>query len=343
MALEPEIRNWHQPDIHADRRPFLMARHRVKSALRVWFEAEGFLEVECGALQVSPGNETHLQAFATVYEGYEGARPFYLHTSPEFSCKKLLAAGETQIVDFARVWRNGETGPLHSPEFTMVEWYLAGADLRAVMEDCTAMCRVAVDRLERSELIWRDDVCDPHMEPEYLSLCEAFQRYTRIDLESVLEDREAFAAAARAAGISFSVDASWSDIFSAVLVSKVEHRLGQGRLTFLHSYPVCEAALARPQPDDPRFAERFELYACGVELANGFGELTDPVEQRRRFEADMDLKEQIYGVRYPLDEQFLLALETMPDASGVALGFERLVMLSAGARRIEDVIWTPFG
>ena len=115
-----------------------------------------------------------------------------------------------------------------------------------------------------------------------------------------------------------------------------------GKITFLHSYPVCEAALARPKADDPRWAERFEMYVCGVELANGFGELTDPVEQRRRFEADMSLKMELYGERYPIDENFLAALSHMPEASGVALGFDRLVMLASGARHINDVLWTPF-
>ena len=332
---------WWDKEAHADRRPFLLARGRVKSALQGWFAGEGFLDVECGALQVSPGNETHLAAFETRYEGFEGARSLYLHTSPEFSCKKLLAAGETKIVDFARVWRNGEIGPLHAPEFTMVEWYRAHEGLRTVMGDCAELVRTALDAVERDRLAWRDKICDANAAPEYLSCVEALERYAGIDLEAVLEDRDAFASAAQAAGIQFSNGASWSDIFSAVLVARVEKELGQQRLTFLYDYPICEAALARPRPDNPRFAERFELYACGVELANGFGELTDAVEQRKRFEADMKLKQQIYDVRYPLDEDFLAALEHMPDASGVALGFERLVMLAAGARTINDVIWTP--
>ncbi|MCA8902607.1 MAG: EF-P lysine aminoacylase GenX [Hyphomonas sp.] len=333
---------WWQKAIHADRRPFLLARGAVRRALSAWFEAEGFLEVECAALQVSPGNETHLHAFATEFRTDDGAvSPLYLHTSPEFAAKKLLAAGETRIVDFARVFRNREAGPLHSPEFTMVEWYRTGADLGRIMADSVALCREAMKASGRAEFSWKGMTCDPMAEAEHLTLFEAFERYAGIDLEALLDDRAGFLAAARNAGIGVVDDASWSDIFSAVLVSKIEPRLGEGRLTLLQRYPVCEAALARACPDDKRFAERFELYACGVELANGFHELTDPVEQRARFEADMALKQDLYGETYPIDEDFLAALAQMPDASGVALGFDRLVVLAAGARSIRDVIWTP--
>ena len=333
---------WWHPDRHADRRPFLLMRGRVRRALSAWFAAGGFLEVECGALQVSPGNETHLHAFATEFRGDDGAsQPLYLHTSPEFSCKKLLAAGETRIVDFARVFRNREHGALHAPEFTMIEWYRTGAGLEEVMQDAVALCRAALSATGRDALVWRDRRCDPAEPPEYLTLVDAFARYTGIDLDGLLEDDEAFRDAARSIGVGVADAASWSDVFSAVLVARIEPRLGEGRLTLLHRYPVCEAALARACPDDPRYAERFELYACGVELANGFHELTDAAEQRQRFEADMALKETLYGERYPIDEDFLEALAQMPDASGVAMGFDRLVILAAGARAISDVQWTP--
>ncbi len=339
--MNPPQTPWWHPDSHADRRPFLLARGRIRAALHGWFEGQGFTEVECGQLQVSPGNETHLHAFATQQLTEHGAaRQMYLHTSPEFASKKLLAAGETRIVDFARVFRNRETGPLHAPEFTMVEWYRAGASLVDVMADTAQLARVAA-RTGQGHLSWRGRLCDPKAAPEYLTLHDAFARYCQIDLTAVLEDRDAFAAAARRLGLAPRADDQWTDIFSSVLVSHIEPKLGEDRLTFLHRYPVCEAALARAAPDDPRFAERFELYACGVELANGFCELTDAEEQRRRFEADMALKQNLYGERYPLDEDFLAALELMPDASGVALGFDRLVMLASGARHIKDVQWTP--
>ncbi len=337
---------WWRPDIHADRKPFLAARGRILTAIRRWFEAEGFVEVDCGALQVSPGNETHLHAFATNIIHPDGSsEPRYLHTSPEFACKKLLAAGETRIFSLVHCFRNRERTALHAPEFTMLEWYRANEPYERIIADTVELLRIAA-RVTGGALSWRGVVCDPLVEPERLSVAEAFSRHAAIDLLATLKaagaDREKLASQARAQGIAFAADDSWSDIFSRILVERVEPRLGQGRPTVLFEYPAVEAALARVSPRDPRIAERFELYASGVELANGFGELTDPVEQRRRFEADMALKQKLYGERYPIDEAFLEALRHMPEASGVALGLDRLVMLATGASRIDQVIWTPF-
>ncbi len=336
-----------QPDIHADRRPALLTRGRIRAALRRWFEAQGFIEVETAILQLSPGNETHLHGFATTLIDDTGtSHPYFLHTSPEFAAKKLLAAGERRIFDFARVFRNRERTALHHPEFTMLEWYRAGEDYEALMQDCAALLAEAARAAGTVLLRWREVEADPFAEPERLTLADAFACHAGIDLMVTIAadgttDREALAAQALAAGIRLAEDDSWSDIFSRILSEKVEPHLGRGRATILCEYPISEAALARPKPGDPRVAERFELYACGVELANAFGELTDPAEQRRRFEADMDEKQRIYGERYPIDEDFLAALAVMPQASGIALGFDRLVMLCTGARRIEDVLWTP--
>lgn len=336
-----------QPDIHADRQPALRARGRIKAALRNWFEARDFVEVEAAILQISPGNETHLHGFATTLIDDAGAsHPYYLHTSPEFAAKKLLAAGERRIFDFARVFRNRERTALHHPEFTMLEWYRAGEGYEALMADCAAVLGEAARAAGTTLLKWRGVSVDPFAEPERLTLQEAFSRHAGIDLlETVAADgtadRAALATAAAAIGIRLADDDSWSDIFSRILSERIEPHLGRDRATILCDYPISEAALARPKPGDPRVAERFELYACGVELANAFGELTDPAEQRRRFEMDMDEKARIYGERYPLDEDFLAALAHMPQASGIALGFDRLVMLCTGARRIEDVLWTP--
>ena len=343
----PEPLPWWSPARHADRRPLLLTRNRIQAGVRRWLEAEGFVEVDPAALQVSPGNEAHLHGFATEAIGTDGqARQMYLHTSPEFAMKKLLAAGETRIAAFAHVWRNRERGPLHSPEFTMLEWYRAGEPYEALMGDCAAMLRLAATAAGATQLQYRQHRCDPFAEPERLSVSEAFQHYAKIDLLATLSadgtpDAAALAQQMHANGLRVAVDDTWSDMLSRVLVQSVEPHLGHGRPTILDRYPAAEAALARRTPDDPRLAERFELYACGVELANGFGELTNPAEQRLRFEAEMAEKQRVYGERYPLDEDFLSALAWMPAASGIALGFDRLVMLATGAPRLDDVLWTP--
>jgi lysyl-tRNA synthetase class 2 len=333
------------PRRHADRRPFLVARNRIVAALRGWFEGQGFIEVEPAALQVSPGNETHLHAFATDLVSPAGMRVRrYLHTSPEFAMKKLLAAGETRIFAFSRVFRNREAGALHAPEFTMLEWYRTGEAYAAVMADCGAILAEAARAIAAGDLRWRGRNADPQAAPATLTVEDAFRRFAGVDLAATLAseaDRAALAEAATGIGIRLAPDDTWSDIFSRILVEKVEPELGLGRATLLTDYPAVEAALARRKPEDARLAERFELYACGVELANGFGELTDPAEQRRRFELEMAEKERIHGERYPLDQDFLAALAEMPEAGGVALGLDRLVMLLTGAPRIDLVQWTP--
>ena len=335
------------PDRHRDRRPALLARGRIKRALRGWFEDQGYIEVECGALCTSPGNEAHLHAFETQLRATSGeGRTVYLHTSPEFAAKKLLAAGEQRIFEFARVFRNRERSALHAPEFTMLEWYLVGASYEAAMVDTIELVRLAAATLGVREFEFRKLVCDPFAAVQTLTVAEAFSRFAGIDLLASLGsqgegNRTVLAQLATQAGHTVAGDDSWADIFSKLLVGCIEPRLGRARLTLLCEYPRCEAALARPSPGDPRVAERFELYACGVELANGFGELTDATEQRQRFELEMAEKNRIYGERYPLDEDFLTALQYLPPASGVALGFDRLCMLATRARSLDDVIWTP--
>ena len=340
---------WH-PSRHADRRPLLLARGRIKAAIRRWLEGEGFVEVETGCLQMSPGNEAHLHAFATEWRSEAGARyPFYLHTSPEFACKKLLAAGETRIFTFAPVFRNGERSALHAPEFTMLEWYRAGAPYTTLMADCAQMLRIAADvgGLDRWE--FRGRSARPTLAPVRSSMDALFQRHAGIrllddTLPGGCPDRDALAREAGRIGVRVAADDTWSDLFSRILVGRIEPALGgepDAAPVIVDAYPTHEAALARPSPTDPRVAERFELYACGVELANAFGELVDPVEQRRRLVAEMDEKERIYGERYPIDEDFLAALRHMPAASGCALGFDRLVMLATGATHVDQVLWTP--
>jgi lysyl-tRNA synthetase class 2 len=334
---------------HADRRPRLAARARIVAALRRWFDAEGFVEVDPAALQVSPGNEAHLHAFATALVAPDGsAQPLYLHTSPEFAMKKLVAAGERRIFALTHVFRNRERGALHAPEFAMLEWYRAGEPLEALVADCAQLLALAAREAGAERLRFRGREADPVAPPERLSLRKAFLAYAGIELFASLPtegrgppDRDLLARQAAEIGLRVAADDSWSDVFSRILSDRVEPRLGLGRPTFLSDYPVSEAALARVSPRDPRVAERFELYACGVELANAFGELTDPAEQRRRFEAEAAVKRRVYGEMNPIDEDFLAALSKMPETSGVALGFDRLVMLACGAERVEDVQWTP--
>ena len=337
---------WWDPQTHADRRALLALRGRIKAAVRAYFETEDFTEVECGALAVSPGNEAHLHAFETEWTGPDSSRQtLYLHTSPEFAAKKLLAAGEEKIFEFARVFRNRERGRLHAPEFTMLEWYRAHVDYRVVIADTLALVKLAAG-IAGKTLTWLDRSCDAFAEPEWLTVGDAFRIHAGIELLDTLSpdgagDRDRLATRAKRAGFEVAEDDSWADIFSKVLTARVEAKLGLSQPTILYEYPRAEAALARAKPGDAKVAERFELYACGVELANGFGELTDPQEQRSRFIAEMDEKERVYGARYPLDEEFLAALAQMPPASGVALGFDRLVMLASGAPNIDSVLWTP--
>jgi elongation factor P--(R)-beta-lysine ligase len=345
MAAIDSPSPWWSAARHIDRRPFLAARNAITKAIRAWFDEQGFIEVETGILQVSPGNETHLHAPRTELRDSAGAAVTrYLRTSPEFAAKKLLAAGEAKIFEFARVFRDRERGDLHLPEFTMLEWYRASEPYEAVMADSIVVIAHAAQATGIGHFSFRGRTADPFAEPELLTVAAAFDRFAGIDLLATVRDGsgERTALADAASGkVRIAEDDSWSDIFSKVLVEHIEPQLGQGQLTVLFEYPAPEAALARTKLSDPRVAERFEIYACGVELANGFGELTDAEEQRRRFTQAMDEKQRRYGERYPLDEDFLAAVALMPQASGVALGFDRLAMLASGAAKIDQVVWTP--
>jgi len=373
---------WWRPDRLAARRGNLAARGRILGAARAFFAAEGFVEVETPALQVSPGLEPHLQAFATkLNDPRDGqVKPRYLHTSPEFAMKKLLAGGLTQIWQLAHVFRDRERGAAHHPEFAMLEWYRVGAMYKDLMADCEALLRAAqtaaadlapaptptLPRLRRRErigarhlppplagegrgggLTWRGKACDAHRPFEHLSVAEAFLRHTTIDILATAPnpakpDLALLAAAAERIGIAPHPGDDWEDFYFRIFLDRIEPNLGVGVPTILYDYPVSMAALSRRKPDDPRLAERFELYVCGLELANAFQELTDPAEQRARFLADQARKQALYGETYPIDEDFLAALEHgLPECAGIALGFDRLVMLCTGASHIEDVLWAP--
>jgi lysyl-tRNA synthetase class 2 len=346
---------WWHPDTLARRRPALDARRAAVKGVRAYFQAEGFLDVETPALQVSPGIERHIRSFATRLHGpldEPGAERF-LHTSPEFAMKKLLAGGLEKIVQICPVYRDGERSAVHHPAFTMIEWYRAHADYTAVMEDSVrvmrAVAKAAHRALETDGLLrWRDSTCDPEAAPERLTVQEAFYRHAGIDLLATVDDPESplppaapLAAAARSQGVAVRATDTWEDVFFRVMLDRIEPHLGHGRLTILCDYPAALAALARRKPADRRVAERFELYACGVELANAFSELTDAVEQRARFLHDQAMHERLYGRAPPLDEDFLAALPFLPPCAGAALGFDRALMLAVGAADITEVLWAP--
>lgn len=342
---------WWHPERFAVKRAALRVRQKAMRAIRDYFGGEDFAEVETPILQISPGNETHLHAFRTRFRDPHGDRAagqdFYLHTSPEFTMKKLLVAGEPRIFQFARVFRNAESSSRHHPEFTMLEWYRAGGSIKDIQQDCVQLVRAAATAADRKIFQAYGMACDPFAPWENLTVVDAFQRYCGIDLMAAIDDDRApsaapLAAAAKTQAIRVAEDDSWDDIFFRIMGEKIEPFLGKDRPTFLCDYPVSMAALSRPKSDNPRLAERFELYICGLELANAFGELTDAEEQLRRFTADMEMKERLYGERYPIDADFIAALRFgMPEACGIALGVDRLMMLCAGTEQIADVLWAP--
>jgi elongation factor P--(R)-beta-lysine ligase len=340
---------WWRPERFALRRRRLEQRALILSAVRGFFAEHGFVEVETPALQVSPGLEPHLKALATdLDDSRDGSRQRrYLHTSPEFAMKKLLVAGLPQIWQVAHVFRDGERGPTHHPEFAMLEWYRAGAGWRDLIPDCIGLLGAAVAAAGAEALTWRGHTADPHKPWREISVADAFARYCGIDIlatapDPLAPDRERLAAEACRIGIEPHPGDDWEALYFRIFLDRVEPCLGIGAPCVLYDFPASMAALARRDPSDPRVAQRFELYVCGLELANAFGELTDPAEQRSRFLADQARKQALYGETYPIDEDFLAALEAgMPPAAGIALGFDRLVMLATGAADIEEVLWAP--
>ena len=325
---------WH-PDSLADRLPFLRRRGLLAGGVRAFFTARGFTEVETPYAVATPGEEVYLSAFATSQTMPDGeARELFLHTSPEFAMKKLLAAGAGPIFQLARVWRNGEAGELHSAEFTMLEWYQPGLPFAGLIEQTGALLRAVLPPV----VSCRGIECDlSHF--EILTVAEAFQRYAGADVLGTADDVTALAAQA---GTRLRDHENWEDLFFRLLLERVEPQIGRGHPTFLTHWPAAQAALARRDPADPRVALRFELFVCGMELANAFEELTDADEQRARFVADRARRAALRGQSWPLDEEFLAALEFgMPACSGIAMGFDRLAMIASGADRIAQLQWLP--
>ena len=315
--------------------PFLRRRARLVQAVRAFFDARGYLEVETPYAVPAPGEEVHLRTFATERERPDGARErLWLHTSPEFAMKRLLVGGAGKIFQLARVWRNAEGSDTHAPEFSMLEWYHPGAGLADLMGETEALLRAVLPPTVRCR-----GVTTSLERFARVSVPETFIRECGADVLGTAEDAPALA---RQAGTSLRAGESWEDLFFRLLLERVEPKLGRDHPTFLTHWPAAQAALARRDPADPRVAERFELFVCGLELANAFVELTDAAEQRARFEADRARRHAAYGADWPMDEDFLAALaHGMPQAAGIALGFDRLAMLAAGADRISQVLFLP--
>jgi lysyl-tRNA synthetase class 2 len=340
---------WWRPDRFAARRSRLDQRRRILDAVRRFFAAYGYVEVDTPALQVSPGLEPHLRAFKTRLHDPRDSRTAerYLHTSPEFAMKKLLVAGVPRIWQLAHVFRDGERSATHHPEFAMLEWYRAGATYRDLMDECATLVGSCQDAAGAEALVWRGGTADARRPWQRLKVADAFEEYCGIDLlatapDPLAPDVDRLAAAAHHLGIAPHPGDDWEALYFRIFLERIEPILGVGAPTILYDYPLSMAALARRSPTDPRLAERFEVYACGLELANAFGELTDAAEQRRRFAADQAKKQALYGETYPIDEDFLAALEHgLPSCAGIALGFDRLVMLATGAEDIEEVLWAP--
>jgi lysyl-tRNA synthetase class 2 len=353
---------WWKTDVYMSKLPNLKIRNKVMYAVRDFFNNQGFLEVETPALQISPGLEPHLKAFKTYLENplaggldciESNDKPeesvMYLHTSPEFCMKKLLVAGLPKIFQMAKVFRNGERSNTHHPEFTMLEWYRAGVDYKILMDDCEGLFKAVANAAGVQEFKYNNLISSPFEKWERITVADAFDKYARIDLFATIGDGEdknpnpnKFIAKAKSIGINANPGDSWDDVFFKVFLELIEPKLGIGAPTILYDYPVCMAALSRAKSDNPRIAERFEVYVCGMELANAFSELTDANVQKERFEFDMDLKEKLYGKRYPIDDDFIEALQHgMPESAGIALGIDRLVMLTVGTDDIAEVLWAP--
>ncbi len=330
--------NWWRKHNFDQKKPYLKTRMEIIKSIRNFFDAQGFWEVETPILQTMPTADIHIHGFKTELLGVDlkPQKTLYLQTSPEFEMKKLMVAGVSSLYQICKTFRNGESTKLHSAEFTMIEWYKTGADYTDIMEDCTKLLRAIAPEYKYKNL-----TCDPSKEWQRISVAEAFSEMANIDLSQYLNNTAAFSKAISTTGIRVAKDDQWDDLFFRVMAEKIEPYLGVGVPTILYDYPASMACLARKKESDPRYAERFELYVCGIELANAFSELTNAAEQRQRFEEDMSAKQKLYGESYPLDEDFLKALETgLPECAGIALGIDRLVMLATGAEDIEQVLWT---
>lgn len=319
----------------ADRLPLLKRRQWIMKSIRSFFDARGYMEIETPYLVKTPGEEVHLHPFHSVYETPQGEKHnLFLHTSPEFSMKKVMAEIHQPIFQLARVWRNQEGGNIHSSEFTMLEWYRPNCSLGDLMDETELLLK----RLLPPYIDYNHYKLDFTKPFQRLTIQQAFEIYVGIDLLDLPED---VALLAKAAKVDARNNETWEDLFFRLLLEKVEPNIGRQNPTFLTHWPLSQAALAKKDPLDPRVALRFELYAGGLELANAFEELTDPLEQRKRFAYDRQRRSELYPeMKYwEMDEELLLSLEKLPVCSGIAMGVDRLVMLATGVTNIQNILW----
>lgn len=331
-----------------ENREKLIFRNTIKEEIRSFFRKRNVTEVETPILQLSPGMELHLKAFSTLWENLNSKKKkdFYLHSSPEFAMKRLLSMGSGDIFQLARCFRNEACSPTHHPEFSLLEWYRVNMDYRELMEEVVDFVRACAVRASRKHFLWEGIESDPFQDWEKISVVEAFKKYAELDLLSSLGDglnpsAVLLAKQAEKIAIRCSEEDSWEDIFFRIFLNRIEKKLGHPSPTILYHYPASMAALSRVEEEDTRFSRRFEVYVSGLELANAFEELQDPEEQRDRFLKTIKEKEELYGFSYPMDESFLASLKRLPPSSGIALGFDRLMMLLTGSKSIEEVLWLP--
>lgn len=329
---------WKQLKENARLRKNLETRAAVLKAIRGFFDARGYLEAETPILVAKPGMEPHLEPFEAELRDPRGrAYRGFLVTSPEYALKKLLAAGFPKVYQLGKCFRNGEEfGGRHNPEFTMLEWYRAGTDYRGIMDETEALVRDVARRAAGPDAPLASGV--PW---ERLTVREAMRRHAGVDLDAALEDVSLLTGKAAALGHALPTDAPWDDAFFSVFLNAVEPQLGKDRPVFLHDYPASMAALSKVSQVDARYAERFELYVDGLEMANAYTELTDPAEQRRRLEEERALRRRLGRSDYGLDEELLSALGDMPEAGGISIGVDRLVMVLTGEKDIRDVLAFP--
>ncbi len=330
-------------------------RAKILSLIRQFFIENDFLETETPSLVAEPGMEPHLNPLKTnIFYGNKNL-PAYFITSPEYAMKKLLTAGFKKIFQICRSYRNGEVSRLHNLEFTILEWYRAHADYKDIMRDAEQLIVYIANNLQKEthvnskskiqnsklQLNYQGQLIDLTPPWPKLTMKEAFQKYAKIDLDKALT-RESIAYLAKTKGYAINRNDRFEDIFFKIFLSKIEPHLGKGRPTILMDWPTEMAALSRKKTNDPRYAERFEIYIAGLELGNAFSELTDAAEQEKRLKNEQKLRKKMKKEAYSIDKEFIQALKIgMPPSGGIAMGVDRIVMLFTDAKSIEEVLFFP--